>query len=93
MNPEKKFQDLFKDLIARLMENNMRRMENVYNFHAFVTVVQTFGGAPKTVEMQYHDFVKWDKRVSGGKTFFLTTLVVSLPEKMIRKFFGDKEKD
>ena len=33
-----------------------------------MTVVQTCGGAPKTVEMQYHDFVEWDKRVSGGKT-------------------------
>ncbi|KAK3791480.1 hypothetical protein RRG08_046632 [Elysia crispata] len=52
----------------------MRRMENVYNFHDFVTVVQTFGGAPKTVEMQYHDFVKWDKRVSGGKTVKLPYL-------------------
>ncbi|KAK3759933.1 hypothetical protein RRG08_014170 [Elysia crispata] len=46
----------------------MRRRKNVYNFHDFVTVVQTYGGAPKTVEMQYHDFVKWDKRASGGKT-------------------------
>ena len=33
-----------------------------------MTVVQTCGVAPKTVEMQYHDFVEWDKRVSGGKT-------------------------
>ena len=43
-------------------------------FHDFVTVVQTCGGAPKTVEMQYHDFVKWDKRVSGGKTVKIPNL-------------------
>ena len=51
-----------------LVENNMRPRKNVYNFHDFVTVIQPCGGAPKTVEMHYHDFVKWDKRVSGGKT-------------------------
>ena len=51
-----------------LVENNMRPRKNVYNFHDFVTVIQPCGGAPKAVEMHYHDFVKWDKRVSGGKT-------------------------
>ena len=59
---------LSADSFHGLVENNMRRRKNVYNFHDFVTVVQTCGGAPKTVEMQYHDFVEWDKRVSGGKT-------------------------
>ena len=59
---------LSADSFHGLVENNMRRKKNVYNFHDFVTVVQTCGGAPKTVEMQYHDFVEWDKRVSGGKT-------------------------
>ncbi|GFS18455.1 hypothetical protein ElyMa_006848500 [Elysia marginata] len=46
----------------------MRRKKNVFNFHDFVTVIQTGGGSPKTVEMQPQDFTEWDKRVSGGKT-------------------------
>ena len=35
---------------------------------------------------------KKKKKIFSFREFFLTILVVSLPEKMIRKFFGGKEK-
>ena len=38
-------------------------------------------------------YYKKKKKFFSPLGSFLTTLVVSLPEKMIRKFFGDKEKD
>ncbi|KAK3778587.1 hypothetical protein RRG08_047871 [Elysia crispata] len=56
---------LSADSFHGLVENNMRPRKNVYNFHDFVTVIQPCGGAPKTVEMHYHDFVKWDKRIQS----------------------------
>ena len=39
------------------------------------------------------NYKKKEKIVFSFREFFLTILVVSLPEKMIRKFFGGKDKE
>ncbi|GFS00819.1 U-box domain-containing protein 16, partial [Elysia marginata] len=49
-------------LISWTSGNKYASQKNVFNFHDFVTVIQTCGGSPQTVEMQPQDFTEWDKR-------------------------------
>ena len=59
---------LSADSFHGLVEKNMQKKGKVNMFPDFVSVVETCGGAPKTVPMAPQDFQAWDKRVTGGKT-------------------------
>ena len=62
------------DSFHGLVERRMRKLGKMFNFHDLESAIQTAGGGPKTIPLEYTDFTKWDKRVTGGKSVTIPKL-------------------
>ena len=73
------------DSFHGVVEKNMRRLQNLFNFKDFVSAVQTSGGGPRVIEMKPEDFAAWDRRVTTGKTVSVPHLNKNIQVTQFRK--------